>query len=450
MSLTDRGRDRVTAASLCLALLLVYNANGREIGNFDTQPTKLAARELLLRGTLSLNHVVGATPEFADRWGFLLAADGRYRSIYSPMPAVMAAALTWPLWKTHIVDIRAPLAPSLMAAITASVLVALAVTLAFATARQRLPRRRAILLAVGLGLGTGFWSTASQTLWQTETAVFGLALVMCGFASPRAGTGSRQALAIGVGLGLAGASRPQLAPLVIVLLAGTWMRARPRQAATATTIVLAFAAVLCTANLRWFGHPLGAQALLQDVNAQLHATSSMFAIRSDGFAGLLVSPSRGLVVFSPVVLVAVAGMRDAFRAGWRSQLPWCVLAILAQYALYGSYAVWWGGHTYGPRYLLDVLPVAVPLAAGAMAPPRFGRMAQIAAGIALAWSIAVAATGAFCYPHERWNTEPESVDRRHSRLWSVEDNQIGRCWTRGPSPQNFSLIDRAAIRRTPP
>ena len=439
----------MTAAGLFIALVFAYNANGREIGNSDTQPTKLAARELLLRGSLSLNHVVGATPAYADRWGFLLADDGNYRSIYSPMPALMAAAVTWPFWKAHIIDIQAPLAPSLMAAFTASVLVAFAVTLAFATTRQRLPRRRAMLLAIGLGLGTGFWSTVSQTLWQTETAVFGLALAMFGFSPSREGVGIRSAVAIGVGLGLAGGSRPQLAPLVLVLLAGTWMRARPRQATWATSIVLVFVVALCAANLRWFGHPLGAQALLQDVNAELHATSSMFVIRFDGFAGLLVSPSRGLFVFSPVVLVAVAGMRHAFRAGWRSQLPWCVLAIVAQYALYASYAVWWGGHTYGPRYLLDVLPVAVPLAAESMAPPRFGRMAQIAAGIALAWSIAVAATGAFCYPHERWNTDPESVDRNHWRLWSVEDNQITRCWRSGWSPQNFSLFDRAAIRQLP-
>ena len=30
---------------LLLALLLVYNANGREIGSYDTRPTELAARE---------------------------------------------------------------------------------------------------------------------------------------------------------------------------------------------------------------------------------------------------------------------------------------------------------------------------------------------------------------------------------------------------------------------
>ena len=34
-------------------MFAVYNANGREIGSYDSQPTKFAARELLLRGTLA-------------------------------------------------------------------------------------------------------------------------------------------------------------------------------------------------------------------------------------------------------------------------------------------------------------------------------------------------------------------------------------------------------------
>jgi hypothetical protein len=443
-----RAGDRGVAAALCVALLVIYNANGREIGSYDTQPTKFAARELLLRGTLHLDAVVAATPEYADRWGFIHGADGHYRSIYSPVPAIMAAAVVWPFWRAGLIDIRAPLAPGLMAVLTASLLVSLAVAGAFLTARQRLPRRRALLVAVGLGLGTGLWSTASQTLWQTETAVFGLALAVLVFGSPREHLTGWGALTIGLGLGLAGATRPQLAPLVACLLAGTWMRASPRHALLATTIAGGFAAAMCAVNLRWFGHPFGALPLLQDVNAAIHDTGASFDPSLAGFAGLLVSPSRGLFVFSPVALVAVAGLSRAFRAGLRSPLPWCALALLTQYTLYASYAVWWGGHTYGPRYLLDVLPVAVPLAAAALAPPGPGALTRLAGIAALAWSVTVAATGAFCYPHDRWNVDPADVDRHHRRLWSLSDNQIRRCWVRGPSPQNFSLLDRAAVRRT--
>jgi hypothetical protein len=106
--------------------------------------------------------------------------------------------------------------------------------------------------------------------------------------------------------------------------------------------------------------------------------------------------------------------------------------------LYGAYAVWWGGHTYGPRYMLDVLPFLVPLAAAAGA-RRLSRSAIAALWVALAWSVAVAALGAFVFPHERWNLMPEDVDRHHERLWDWSDTQILRASYAGGSPQNFSL-----------
>ena len=446
MIVTERGRDGLAAATLFAALVLIYNANGREIGSYDTQTTKFAARELMLRGTLSLNHVVGAKPEYADRWGFVYAADGNYRSVYSPVPSLAAAAMAWPFWKLRLIDIRAPLAPALIAKIAASLLVAAAVVLSFFTARQWLPRRQASLLAIGLGLGTEFWSTASQTLWQTETAVFGLALALLAFAAQSVLMSTRRAAAIGIGLGIAGTTRPQLAVAVAVLLVGTWWRARGRVAAAATVIVGLFAAAMYAANLRWFGHPLGPLPLLQELNSRIHATGASFGLRFDGLAGLLVSPNRGLLIYSPIVLVAAAGVRQCVRAGWTSPLPWCALALAAQYALYGSYAVWWGGHTYGPRYLLDVLPLAVPLAAVGMSQARFGRLRTSLCAAALVWSMLVAATGALCYPNDAWNVDPSDVDRDHARLWTVSDNQIGRCWRRGLSPQNFTLIRRAAVR----
>ena len=440
----DRHDRRLTVA-LFVTLLLVFNANGREIGSYDSQPTKFAARELLLRGTLHLDEVVRETPEYAQRWGFILAADGHYRSVYSPVPAVAAAVLSWPLTATGLIDARAPLAPALIAKLAASLLVTIAIIVSFFTARQWLSTRRAFLLALALGLGTGLWSTVSQTLWQTETAVFGLALAV--YALCRTDPTAVGSVVAGLGLALAGMTRPQLAPMVALLLAGIWVRRSTRDALVSTSIVLLGAATMSALNLRWFGHPLGAQALLQDVNAALHGTGSMFAFSIEGAMGLLVSPSRGILVFSPIVLLAVVALPRALKAGWRSPLPWCALAVLAQYGLYASYSVWWGGHTYGPRYMLDVLPVAVPLAAVTMGSHQGGRPARAwLAAAALVWSVVVAATGAFCYPHDRWNTEPSEIDLDHSRLWSVTDTQIQRCWARGASPQNFRLLARGSVR----
>lgn len=436
--------DARAAALLAVALLAAYNANGREIGTYDSQPTKFAARELLVRGTLALNHVVGATPLLMERPAFVEARDGGYRSAYSPVPAIAAAAVAWPFWKAGLLDVRAPLGPNYIAALGASTLTAAAAVLAFFTARRYMPRRRALILGIGLGLGTGYWSTVSQTLWQHETAVFGLSLAVMAITAP--GLRPTHLLVCGAGLGLAGAARPQLAPAVAVLSLGLLVRAR-REALVALAITATFAAVLIAANIRWFGSPLGAMATLEALHPTVHATERSFALSADGFLGLLVSPNRGLFVFSPIVLAAFAGLTPAIRRAdfaspEYSGLRWCAVAALAQYILYASYTVWWGGHTYGPRYMLDVLPLLVPLAAGGIGAHRVRLPVAAIGALALAWSMAVAGTGAFVFPNERWNLDPADVDRHHERLWDWSDMQILRCWERGPSPQNYSLFGR--------
>lgn len=432
--------DWTRALALFAALFLLYNANGREMGNYDSQPTKYAARELLLRGTLALDHVVAATPQLAERPAFAKARDGRIRSAYSPAPAVAAAALMWPLWMAGILDIRAPLGPNWIAKLTASLLTAGAVVLSFFTARRFMSGARALMLAAALGIGTGYWPTVSQTLWQHETAILGLALAL--FAFTARDLRAAGMLAIGVGLGLAGSSRPQLAPAIAVLLAGAVVRggigAWPALAATG-----AFGIALIAANSSWFGHPMGAMPLLEALHPAVHATDATFDPGGGGFAGLLVSPNRGLLIFSPIVAVAAAGVPRAVRERGRSPLVWCAGAALAQYVLYASYSVWWGGHTFGPRYMLDVLPLLAVLAAAGVGDRRVPRSLASGMALALAWSISVSAAGAFVFPNERWNAHPADVDRRHSRLWDWSDLQIVRAWRSTPSPQNFSLFASA-------
>lgn len=426
--------DRVAGAALFLTLFAIYNANGREIGNYDSQPTKYAARELLLRGTLTLNYVVGATPQLMERPAFVAARDGRYRSAYSPVPAIAAATISWPLAKTGLIDIRAPRGANVIAKLSASILASAAVTIAFFTARRYASTRHAVFLAIALGIGTGYWSTISQTLWQHETAAFGLSLAVLGFTARELRLGALATM--GAGLALAGTSRPQLAPAIALLLLGVLVRTGWR-ALIPIGIVTVAAGALITAHLQWFGTVLGGMPMLEALHPRVHATESTFHLGADGFFGLLLAPNRGLLLFSPVVLGTLAGIRPIIQEGWKGSTRWCALAAVAQYGLYSLYAVWWGGHTYGPRYMLDVLPFLVPVAA--VETHALSRVHVTGLALALTWSAAVAGLGAFVFPNERWNLMPEDVDRHHERLWDWSDTQIHRAWRAGPSPQNFSL-----------
>ena len=423
-------------------LFVIYNANGREIASYDSQPTKFAARELLLRGTTSLNYVVGFTPQLLERSGFQLARDGRYRSAYSPVPAIVAAAISWPFWKTGIIDIRAPRAPALMAKLSSSLLASLTVGLAYLIARRRVGRARALFIAVALGLGTGLWSTVSQTLWQHETALFGLMLAVLGLT----GTGRVSAVAIGARPGPGGEQPAAAAPAVFVLLAAaTWLRGA-RVGILAAALASVFIVPLALANVRWFGTVLGAAPLLEALHPSIHGTSKTFNLQWEGAAGLLFSPNRGLLIFSPVVALLALGLRPAMNEGWRSPAALCLAAAAVQFLLYASYSVWWGGHTYGPRYMLDVLPLLVPLAVVA-SDHVAGWLAPSVAALLLVCSVAITGLGAVLLsPRPLELGSGRRRPRSRAVVGLVATTQIVRTWQAGPSPQNFTLFTRDAVR----
>jgi len=82
----------------------------------------------------------------------------------------------------------------------------------------------------------------------------------------------------------------------------------------------------------------------------------------EGVAGLLISPGRGLLWYSPVVLLAILG----FRKAWKSK-PLEALLITALFAgflgMHAAVPYWHGGWSWGPRYLLPALPGLMALTA---------------------------------------------------------------------------------------
>jgi hypothetical protein len=165
------------AAPLVIAAVLfgVYNANGREITSNDSHPSRFTMEALLRYGSLRLDEVtLKVRPVVLQLPAFQKDQRGHLRSAYSVVPAILAAAVALPIVKSGLVDLDAPMATSLLAKTGASLMVAVAVALAFVVARRRVSPLQATLLAVGLGLGTNYWALASQTLWQHETVALGL------------------------------------------------------------------------------------------------------------------------------------------------------------------------------------------------------------------------------------------------------------------------------------
>jgi hypothetical protein len=146
------------------------------------------------------------------------------------------------------------------------------------------------------------------------------------------------------------------------------------------------------------------------------------------FTGLLVSPNRGLFVYTPAAVLALPAMwRWAGVAPWVRYLP---VGIVAYLILYSSWIGWWGGNTYGPRFLTDVLPALVLCAV-----PVVERLCRSTAGRALvlvlvAWGVVVQAVGVY-WDDNAWNNDRAAGDRLHQYIWRWDDWQIQRAASAG-------------------
>ena len=72
-----------------------------------------------------------------------------------------------------------------------------------------------------------------------------------------------------------------------------------------------------------------------------------------GFAGLIVSPGRGLIWYCPPVVALLALRREVFR---RLDVLLILATAVVFWLVYSAWFDWHGGWSWGPRYLFPVLP----------------------------------------------------------------------------------------------
>jgi hypothetical protein len=160
-----------------------------------------------------------------------------------------------------------------------------------------------------------------------------------------------------------------------------------------------------------------------------------------GLAGTLVSPSRGLLIFCPLVILSFIGVAILLKEGRWTRL-WLAIAIvpILQWLVISAFSEWWGGDSYGPRYFTDMVPfftiLALPVAEriatkrivvpGSLKVRHLRRLLLVFAVSALVWSVFVESQGALLRSAWCWNVEPTNVNVDTGRLWSWSDPQFLR------------------------
>ena len=442
-----RFRDRWPfSLILGTGIALVYLANGREIGAFDTIPTMLLPLAIVRGDGLHLDRFRA----LLQVWGkplpmFVSQSAGHIVSCYPVGPALVALPLIAP--QVMAIDRAEPgwdrnknrvyLETRVMAKRAAAILTAV---LAFALHRLlvRLGLARvAIPAVIATALGSDLWSVASQALWQHGPAALALTLTML-VSDPVSMSRSRM-LFLGTAAAVLVLCRPlDLIFAVFILAWATWTHSRLVGWFLPAPVILGLA--LLGYHQYYFNGMTGGQDQLEAQHRRLHAVGGPWSgDLAAGMAGTLVSPSRGLFVFSPWIALAIAVLPASFRKiAPGSLVRWLCVAMIPYLFVLSKYAVWWGGGCFGPRYWTDAAPIfGVILAAALDWAGDRSRLLIIAMAVAILISAAIQTIGAFCFPSS-WIFYPTDIDIDHQRLWDWRDTEISRCIKesilRQPSP----------------
>jgi hypothetical protein len=158
----------------------------------------------------------------------------------------------------------------------------------------------------------------------------------------------------------------------------------------------------------------------------------------EGLAGNLVSPSRGLFVFCPVLAFSVWGMVLSFKGRKDRLLEFLLVCVLVSHWLViSSFPDWHGGHSFGPRYFADMVPYLVYFLVPALA-WLAGRRSALRSWLMSVFVLLVLASffinlsGAVNRATYLWNVDPVNVDSAPSRLWDWTDLQFLRGIVRRP------------------
>lgn len=228
----------------------------------------------------------------------------------------------------------------------ASFLVALTTVVFFLIARNRLSLTMALVPTFIFAFCTSAWSIAATALWQHGPSMLMLTLALYHLIQGR--SNPRLICLAGLPLAFSYVVRPTNAVSLFFLSIYIVVHRRkqaPLYFVLAEILLSAFLAY----NLSVYGAPLSPYYA---PNRLGHNTAFWEAL-----AGNVISPGRGLFIFSPVLLFSVLGVILLFKNRAATPLDcYLMVIVVLHWLIISTFPHWWGGKSFGPRFLSDMLP----------------------------------------------------------------------------------------------
>ncbi len=301
----------------------------------------------------------------------------------------------------------------------ASFLLAVTAVILYFIARRFLPVPRAVVLSVLFAVGTSAYSTGGRALWQHTPSMLLLVIIIFLLL----GAEERPALAAWAGLPVALSYTVRPTDSLWVLIFTAYVAVRY------TRYLPAYLLAAAPIAAAWLSYTYSIFHTFFSPYYQTHLDGfypRYWPKLAVGLAGNLVSPSRGLFLFTPVFLFALWSM---IRGKWATPLSrWLFAIVILHWLVVSAYiANWWAGHSYGPRFFTDLTPIFVlfliPYFQSWEGLARPVRVAFVAVAVV---SVAIHLRGGWSPAVYRWNVDPANIDQHPERNWNWSDPQFLR------------------------
>jgi hypothetical protein len=335
----------------------------------------------------------------------------------------------------------------------ASIIVSLNAVIMFAMGLKYLNVVKSAILTILFALATSAWSTASRGLWQHGPSMLCISLALY--------------------LIILARRNPALSPLVALPLAFSYV-VRPTNSISIVILTLymfivhrryflyyVLLLIVCLAPFFVYNY-----SVYQKILPNYYLPQILGNLKPGPLLGTLISPSRGLIFFSPIFLLSFFGVyRRLSQAGilFYKEIEIYLVAIIAvHWLVISAFPVWYGGWSIGPRYFSDMIPYLIFLIIPFLEILPLSLKNSIIQKSVIPVLICIAIFSIFiqyrCSTNigpTQWNGKPNDIDYNQYRLWDWgdiqflrnlclgQDYQAPKCWlkltNKGRASQLFYL-----------
>lgn len=287
-----------------------------------------------------------------------------------------------------------------------------------------LDEKKSLLLTSAYLFGTVNFAMISQSMWQHGTlmlfSILGLYYILEFLKDAK--FRPKNAFLGGLFFGLAILSRPTAALAFLFILLLMFIKIGNFKNYVKANIFVLLGLLLNVLFFLWYNNKYYLGIQNQGYSSQIF--SSWLSPFPVSFLGVWLSPSKGILVYSPIFLFSFIGFYVAMKKGWKENSQYLIyfLIVLFHTLIISFWKHWYGGYSFGYRMSSDIIPYLILLIVPFMNSNLYEKYFRWFAA-ALYFSVLVEIFGVVFFDGI-WHAAYDRGYKDTAWLWSIKDSEL--------------------------